>query len=169
MTNTNDGRHPYADANCNVCGGYGYVLHARYKDDGKIDPDSPYIACKCTNINERGDAALFALIGLLIGSVMLYVESGNKAQEQANLTGREVHQANVIRDDIGTSAATLLLPAAAGWGVGYVLDNVAGSEGDEKSQDNGIEISGNSSPVTVNITGNPQTETTTTDNSTEIK
>jgi hypothetical protein len=107
--------------------------------------------------SKSGEAMTFALIGLLVGAAMLYVNSGRTAQQMADATGKDTSQWDVIADEPGKSAATLLLPAAAGWGVGVMLDGVSGkSRG--SSQDNNIRVNTDGN-VNVTIIGNQDNDT----------
>jgi hypothetical protein len=112
------------------------------------------------NKSNDGEAMTLALVGLLIGCVILYINTGEQAQMMANSTGKDASQWEVIKSDPGTSVATVLLPAAAGWGIGYALDKVTGKDSSD-SQDTRLDIRGNEAPVTVYVTGNPTTTTRT--------
>jgi hypothetical protein len=107
--------------------------------------------------SKSGEAATFALIGLLIGAAMLYVNSGSTAQQMADATGKDTSQWEVISNEPGKSAATLLLPAAAGWGVGVMLDSVSGKSGGS-SQDNNIRVNTDGN-VNISVIGNQDNDT----------
>ena len=114
--------------------------------------------------NKSGEAIIIGiLVGAIIGSLSLYIISGSKAQELADATGREVHQSEVIRENPGQSVMTVVGPAVAGAGVGWLLDNING-DGNEASRDNVIEVNSDEA-VTINISGDERSEVTTTDNS----
>jgi len=107
--------------------------------------------------SKSGEAMTFALIGLLVGAAMLYVNSGSTAQQMADATGKDTSQWDVIAEQPGKSAATLLLPAAAGWGVGVILDSASGKSGGS-SQDNNIRVNTDGN-VNVTIIGNQDNDT----------
>jgi len=107
--------------------------------------------------SKSGEAMTFALIGLLVGAAMLYVNSGSTAQQMADATGKDTSQWEVISNEPGKSAATLLLPAAAGWGVGVILDSASGKSGGS-SQDNNIRVNTDGN-VNVTIIGNQDNDT----------
>jgi hypothetical protein len=107
--------------------------------------------------SKSGEAMTFALIGLLIGAAMLYVNSGSTAQQMADATGKDTSQWEVISNEPGKSAATLLLPAAAGWGVGVMLDSVSGKSGGS-SQDNNIRVNTDGN-VNISVIGNQDNDT----------
>jgi len=107
--------------------------------------------------SKSGEAMTFALIGLLVGAAMLYVNSGSTAQQMADATGKDTSQWDVIAEQPGKSAATLLLPAAAGWGIGVILDSASGKSGGS-SQDNNIRVNTDGN-VNVTIIGNQDNDT----------
>jgi hypothetical protein len=107
--------------------------------------------------SKSGEAMTFALIGLLVGAAMLYVNSGSTAQQMADATGKDTSQWEVISNDPGKSAATLLLPAAAGWGVGVILDSASGKSGGS-SQDNNIRVNTDGN-VNISVIGNQDNDT----------
>ena len=112
-------------------------------------------------MNKRGDVVIGVLVGLAVGAILLYVETGRVAQERADKTGLSTSQAEVIGDEPGKSALTILGPAVAGAGVGWVLDNMNG-DSNKDSRDNVIEVNGYE-PITIEISGD--STVTTTDNS----
>lgn len=99
--------------------------------------------------SKSGEIALFALIGLLIGSTMLYINSGREAQVRANATGLTVSQWDIVTENAGKSTLTVLAPAAAGAGVGWLLDEVLGDEKKSGSQ-NRVTIDGDGNNVVIN-------------------
>jgi len=107
--------------------------------------------------SKSGEAMTFALIGLLVGAAMLYVNSGSTAQQMADATGKDTSQWEVIAEQPGKSAATLLLPAAAGWGVGVILDSASGKSGGS-SQDNNIRVNTDGN-VNITVIGNQDNDT----------
>jgi hypothetical protein len=48
--------------------------------------------------SKSGEAMTFALIGLLVGAAMLYVNSGSTAQQMADATGKDTSQWDVIAE-----------------------------------------------------------------------
>lgn len=111
--------------------------------------------------HKSGEATTLALVGLLIGAAMLYINTGAEAQRRADLSGRDVHQFEVIQEQPGTSAATLLLPAAAGWGVGYMLDEISGKSS-SSSRDTHINVESDGD-VDINV-GDQDNDVTNEDN-----
>lgn len=110
-----------------------------------------------------GEIVIGLLVGLAIGAAMLWINSGNYAQEKANELGMEVSSAQYLSDKPGTLVLTVIAPAAAGAGVGWLLDELSG---DDKGESTSISINGEYN--TVNISGDTSTETRTdtrTDNS----
>jgi len=143
------GAHPKAQLDCPACGGLGWVL----EPGETLDPKRKYVACECTRKqSEAGDIVIGLLVGLAIGAAMLWINSGNEAQELANASGRPVSQAEVIAEDPGKSALTLFGPAVAGAGVGWALQELSG-DNNESSRDNNIRINDNSGSVNVNVRG----------------
>lgn len=108
--------------------------------------------------SKSGEIALFALIGLLIGSTMLYINSGREAQVRANATGLTVSQWDVVTENPGKSTLTVLAPAAAGAGVGWLLDEVTGGE-DKGSGNVNINASTQEGNVTVSVIGDQDNDT----------
>lgn len=112
-------------------------------------------------MNSRsGEVALFALIGLLVGSAMLYVNSGREAQMRANATGLTVSQWDIVKESPGSSAITVIAPAAAGAGIGWLLDEVSG-DGDNGGGNVNVNASTGEGNVTVSVIGNQDNDTTT--------
>lgn len=116
-----------------------------------------------------GEIVIGLLVGLLIGGTMLYVKSGKVAQQRANITGLTVSQWDVIAEDPGKSTLTVIGPAAAGAGVGWLVEQALDSGSDEGgSQDSTVTINGNEGTVSVSISGNQaNTSSTRTDTRTE--
>ena len=107
-----------------------------------------------------GEIALFALIGLLIGSTMLYINTGREAQARANTLGVSVSQWDVVKEEPGKSTLTVLAPAAAGAGVGWLLDEVTGGKDDGGGNVN-VNASTREGNVTVSVVGNQDNDTST--------
>ena len=119
--------------------------------------------------SKSGEAIVGLLVGLALGATMLYVNTGNKAQVMANEMGVEVSQFDVIVEEPGKSAATILLPAAAGWGVGFALDELSGKSDKSSEQNNNVRVN-TEGDVNVSIIGNQDNDsssTTRTDTRTE--
>lgn len=118
-----------------------------------------------------GEAIVLGLIcGLILGGVMLYVQSGNYAQEKANMSGREVHQSEYLSDEPGKSALTVFAPALAGAGVGWALEEMSNNgKSGNSSRDNEVRLEVYQGNVNISVSGDTQqdndTTTTTTDNS----
>jgi len=121
--------------------------------------------------SKRGDAIIIGLlIGLAIGGAMLYVESGNEAQERANATGYPIHQSEVIAENPGRSAVMVFGPAVAGAGVGWALTEMSGSKKSNSSRDNDLDIQTYYGNVNVTVAGDTRQDndtTTTTDTRTD--
>jgi len=121
--------------------------------------------------NKRGDAIIIGLlIGLVIGGAMLYVESGNEAQERANATGYPIHQSEVIAENPGRSAVMVFGPAVAGAGVGWALTEMSGSKKSNSSRDNDVRVDVYQGNVNISVSGDTQQDndtTTRTDTRTE--
>lgn len=113
----------------------------------------------------NGEVVVGLLIGLAVGVAMFMVAAGKYAQDKADMTGRETHIMEYAEDKPAASALTVVGPAAAGAGVGWLLDNIG--SGDKASRDNTVNIEAYEGSVNVTIAGDNQEETTTTDNSTE--
>jgi hypothetical protein len=119
--------------------------------------------------NKRGDAIIIGLlIGLAIGGAMLYVESGNEAQERANATGYPIHQSEVIAENPGRSAVMVFGPAVAGAGVGWALTEMSDSKKSNSSRDNEVDVQTYYGNVTISVAGDTEQDNdTTTDTRTE--
>lgn len=127
------------------------------------------MSCKSTKgkniiMNSKGGSIVIGLlIGLAIGSLALYIKSGDEAQRIANETGRDVHQMEVISEQPGQSALTIFGPAIAGAGVGWALQEITDNGSDSSDeQNNEVSIVADYGNVNVNITGDqdndPQTD-----------
>jgi hypothetical protein len=99
-----------------------------------------------------GEIVIGLLVGLAIGAAMLFVNSGNEAQQMANATGVDTSPIDVIADQPGKSALTLFGPAVAGAGVGWALQELSSGDS-EASRDNNIKVNDNSGTVNVNVRG----------------
>lgn len=110
--------------------------------------------------NNSGEIMVGLLIGLLVGSVILAIDSSNEAQEIANSTGMATSPLEVVASQPGESALTVLGPAVAGAGVGWVIDQLGGN-GDNKhsSRDNEINVSGEDNAVNITISGDSDNDT----------
>jgi hypothetical protein len=151
------GSHPRSDLNCNACGGLGWVLEPGEPND----PNRVYIACDCTK-RKAGDAILLGIVlGLCVGSLMLYINTGDEAQRRANLSGREVNQADIIREEPGKSALTVFGPAVVGAGVGWALTELTDDGKSSSSRDNDVRVQTYYGNVNVTLAGDSDTDTTT--------
>jgi hypothetical protein len=119
--------------------------------------------------SKRGDAIIIGLLsGLAIGGAMLYVESGNEAQERANATGYPIHQSEVIAENPGRSAVMVFGPAVAGAGVGWALTEMSDSKKSNSSRDNEVDVQTYYGNVTISVAGDTEQDNdTTTDTRTE--
>jgi len=99
---------------------------------------------------------------------MLYVESGNEAQERANATGYPIHQSEVIAENPGRSAVMVFGPAVAGAGVGWALTEMSDSKKSNSSRDNEVDVQTYYGNVTISVAGDTEQDNdTTTDTRTE--
>ena len=101
--------------------------------------------------SNSGEVVTGLLIGLAVGAVMLFVGTGKQAQRIADTEGRAVSQWEVIMQQPGKSALTLGGPAAAGAGLGYLVESLDNS----KSSDGNLNITAteNSGNISINISG----------------
>lgn len=108
--------------------------------------------------NKRGDVTVGILLGLLIGGIILAIDAGNTAQEVANTTGIPTSPLEVIVEQPGTSTLTLLGPAVAGAGVGWLIDEISGKndDGGGSSRDNVINVGGEDNDVSITVDGDDQ-------------
>jgi hypothetical protein len=122
--------------------------------------------------NKRGDVLIGLLIGLAVGAAMLFVNSGETAQRMADSTGRDTSQWDVIANEPGKSTMTILAPAAAGAGIGFVLEEAfGGKDKGGSSQDNNIRVNTEGN-VNITVIGNQDNDTrmdTRTDTRTETR
>lgn len=110
---------------------------------------------------KAGAVELGLLVGLAIGAVMLWINSGEEAQLRANETGVATSQVDIIADAPGKSALTLFGPAIAGAGVGWALDEMSGSDKKTTIQNQtSVNVSGHDNNVSVN-SGDTTTSTET--------
>jgi len=114
-----------------------------------------------------GEVVIGLLVGLVIGGAMLWINSGNYAQEKANRLGREVSSAEYFSEKPGTSLLTIIGPAAAGAGIGWVLDEAGmGGNKDKTTIENQttVTVSGHDNDVSVSSGDTTTTTETDTDN-----
>ncbi|HMO51906.1 MAG TPA: hypothetical protein PKE26_11035 [Kiritimatiellia bacterium] len=117
--------------------------------------------------NNRGEIVIGLLVGLAIGAAMLVIKSGNYAQNKANELGMPVSGMQYLADAPGAATIDVLLPAVAGAGVGWLLDEAGVSGSKKKSTVNNattIRVEGESHVI--NIRGD---ETVTTDTRTDTR
>lgn len=109
-----------------------------------------------------GEIVIGLLVGLAVGAAMLWINSGNYAQELANSSGMDTSPAVYLTDKPGTSLLTVLTPAAGGAGLGWLLEEMAGDE-DQKTEkvENQTTISVNGRDNEVVIRGDETTITKT--------
>ena len=96
-----------------------------------------------------GEVVIGLLIGLAVGAAMLYVKSGQEAQERANQMGVAVSQWDVVTEQPGKSTLTVIAPAAAGAGIGWLLDEVS-SDDESSGNQNQVSITGDGNNVVIN-------------------
>jgi hypothetical protein len=109
-----------------------------------------------------GEIMVGLMVGLLIGSIALYITSGNEAQRLADMHGTPVHQADVIAEDPGKSAFVLFAPAIAGAGIGWALDEMSGGKGGNSSRDNDVRVDAYQGNVTISVSGDSRQDNDTT-------
>jgi hypothetical protein len=107
-----------------------------------------------------GEVVIGLLIGLAVGAAMLYVKSGQEAQERANQMGVAVSQWDVVTEQPGKSTLTVIAPTAAGAGIGWLLDEVSGGS-DNGGGNVNINASTGEGNVTVSVIGNQDNDTST--------
>jgi len=110
--------------------------------------------------NNSGEVVTGLLIGLAVGAIMLFVGTGKQAQRLADAEGRAVSQWEVIMQQPGKSALTLTGPAAAGAGLGYLVESFDNSKSSEGNVN--INIPNNQGNVSVEVTGNQDNDSTST-------
>ena len=114
--------------------------------------------------SKSGEVAVGLLIGLALGSILLYVNSAEKAQALADSSGKDVHQWSVISEEPGESVLTLVAPAVAGAGVGWVIDEFSGKNDSSNSRDNNVNVNVEEGDVNIGIDGDDQDNDTNEDN-----
>lgn len=93
---------------------------------------------------QSGEALIGGLlIGLAVGLVYSYFHASQTAQEVANATGSD--QEVIEHYDF----IKLVVPAAAGAGIGWILDEV--SSEDDKGRRTSINVSDNDGSVNINV------------------
>lgn len=116
-------------------------------------------------MNKRGEVVTGLLIGLAVGGIIWLVNANNYAAEKANKQGGTVYFSEYAKDEPAESALVVFGPAAAGAGVGWLLDAISGDKGGGSSRDNNIDIRSNGG-VSVVVSGDSEV---TTDNDTDIR
>jgi gas vesicle protein len=105
-----------------------------------------------------GEIVIGLLIGIFVGAATLYVKSGQEAQERANQMGVSVSQWDVVAEQPGKSTLTVIAPAAAGAGIGWLLEEVSGGS-DNGGGNVNINASTSEGNVTVSVIGNQDNDT----------
>lgn len=113
---------------------------------------------------KRGEVVIGLLVGLAIGSAMLWVNSRNYAQETANLSGRPVSQFEYLSQYPLESTITIVAPAGAGLGIGWLVETLSSSSGGNSSRDNVVSVGGEDNNVSVTISGDSDDDTNQEDN-----
>lgn len=116
-------------------------------------------------MNKRGEVVTGLLIGLAVGGIIWLVNANNYAAEKANKQGGTVYFSEYAKDEPAESALVVFGPAAAGAGVGWLLDAISGDKDGGSSRDNNIDIRSNGG-VSVVVSGDSEV---TTDNDTDIR
>lgn len=111
--------------------------------------------------SKSGEVVIGLLIGLAVGCVMLYVGSAREAQNRADATGVAVNQWTVISEEPGDSTLKVIAPAAAGAGIGWLLEEVSGS--DKGGRNTSISIRDNDGNVNINVGDSSEDNDTRTD------
>lgn len=113
-----------------------------------------------------GEIIIGVLVGLAIGAAMLFINSGNYAQELANSTGVDTSRAEYLTDQPGTSILTVIAPAVAGAGVGWLLEETGVTSKKENKttveRQTQIQVTGDDNNVVVGDGTINDTETSTT-------
>ena len=113
-----------------------------------------------------GEIMVGLLIGILVGSVILAIDSSNEAQEIANSTGMATSPLEVIAGEPGQSALTIFGPAVAGAGLGWVIDELGNDSSNDSgnSRDNTISVGGENNNISVTIIGDQDNDSANEDN-----
>lgn len=112
--------------------------------------------------SNSGEVVLGLVIGIAIGAVLLYVKSGELAQQRANATGVAVSQWDVVTETPGKSTLTVLAPAAAGAGIGWLLEEVTGGDDDRANErNNTVNLTLDDGDVNITISGDQQNTSST--------
>lgn len=91
-------------------------------------------------MNKRGEVVTGLLIGLAVGGIIWLVNANNYAADKANREGGTVYFSEYAKDEPAESAVTVFGPAAAGAGIGWLLDTLSGGGKGGNSRDNNIDI-----------------------------
>lgn len=113
---------------------------------------------------KRGEVVIGLLVGLAVGSAMLWVNSRNYAQETANLSGRAVSQFEYLSEYPVESTVTIVAPAGAGLGIGWLIETLSNSDGGGSSRDNVVNVGGEDNNVSITISGDSDNDTNEEDN-----
>ena len=111
-----------------------------------------------------GEIMIGLLVGLLIGGIILAIDSNNEAQRVADKTGIATSPLDVIAEDPAGSTIAVVAPAIAGAGVGWVIDTLSGSNDNGDSRDNNVSVDGEDNNVSITIVGDQDNDSTTQDN-----
>ena len=109
-------------------------------------------------MNNRGEVVTGLLIGLAVGGIIWLVNANNYAADKANREGGTVYFSEYAKDEPGESALMVFGPAAAGAGIGWVLDALSGGGKGGSSRDNNIDIDSEGG-VYVTVSGDSSVQT----------
>jgi len=101
--------------------------------------------------SKSGEVLTLVLVGLAVGVAALWVDAYGRASERATKTGQYEYTWDHVKEEPAKAIGYPVLGAAAGWGVGKLL-NSGGNGGRGDSRDNNVDINSDSY-VVVNISG----------------
>lgn len=113
--------------------------------------------------NRSGEVMTIMLVGLAFGVAALWIDAYGRANERAEQVGGYVYTWDMVKEDPVKAVSYPVIGAAAGWGVGKLLD--AGEGGGGSSRDNNIDIDSEGG-VYVTVSGDSSVQT---DSRTDIR
>ena len=113
--------------------------------------------------SRSGEVLTLVLVGVAFGVAALWVDAYNRANERAEQVGGYVYTWDMVKEEPGKAIAYPVIGAAAGWGVGKLLDS--GDGGGGSSRDNNIDIDAEGG-VYVTVSGDSSVQT---ENRTDIR
>ena len=103
-----------------------------------------------TSNKRSGEVLTLVLVGLAVGVAAMWVDAYGRAHEKASKTGQYEYTWDHVKDDPVKAIGYPVLGAAAGWGVGKLLDS--GDSNSRSSRDNHIDIDATGG-VVLNVSG----------------